>query len=86
MGKTAKEIIDRHIGLWSVKYPSYLHDSYLAAMKEIAELTWDKCWESTGDGWNGEIVPHGYMNEADSTNYKGNKEQFIKQLFGEEDI
>jgi hypothetical protein len=55
----------------------------LPLCQKIAELTWDKCWASTGEGWNGEIQPHGFMDAVDFKNYNGNKEQFINQLFND---
>jgi hypothetical protein len=61
-------------------------EAALVAMKEIAELTWDKCWEATGEGWNGEIIHPNYMSEVDSLSYREQKQNAIKQLFEEEDI
>jgi hypothetical protein len=77
----AEEILERlHFG----NRPTT--DVALAAMKEIAQLTWDECWGSTADGWNGEICPIPYQNDEDAKNYDINKNTFIKKLFGEEDI
>jgi len=34
---TKEEIVDKHIGLWSIKNPDYIHNSYLEAMDEWAK-------------------------------------------------
>lgn len=41
-----KEILKNHIGGYSVKYSSYIHKAYMAAIKEIIDTVIGKCTEN----------------------------------------
>jgi len=48
--------------------------------KKIASEAWDKCWGVTGEGWNGEIDPIGFMDESIKQSFLEEKNEYLDSL------